>query len=190
MKNLILAMMCASLSLEAAPLADQISSSLRAYENFPKEGIVFRDISPILENPQLFAEIIDTFYERYKEAKIDAVVAPEARGFLFGAALAYKLKVPLVMLRKEGKLPGDVYRKSFTKFYGEDTFVMHKDALKPGQQVIIIDDFYSTGGSLKAASEIVEAAGAKVYEGTFLINNTKVSHKISFPFPIFSLLTI
>jgi adenine phosphoribosyltransferase len=176
-----------SFSVEASPIAEQIKNSLVPYENFPKEGIVFRDISPILENPKLFTAIIDAFYDRYKEIPIDAIVAPESRGFLFGAALAYKLNVPLVMLRKEGKLPGEVFRATFKKLYGEDTFVMHKSSLKPGQQVIIIDDFYSTGGSLKAASELVEAAGAKVYEGAFLINNTEVATKLSFPFPIFAL---
>jgi adenine phosphoribosyltransferase len=177
-------------TINANTLADQIRDSLIAHPNFPKEGITFRDISPILENPKLFQQIIDTFYLRYKDAKIDAIVAPESRGFLFGSVLAYKLNVPLVMLRKEGKLPGEVYRASFKKLYGEDTLVMHKNSLKPGQKVLIVDDFYSTGGSLKAATDLVEAAGATVYEGAFLINNTLASPKLTFSFQIYTIVSI
>ncbi len=174
-------------SLHASPLSEQIENSLVPYEDFPKVGSVFRDISPILENPQLFGEIIDHFVDRYKERKIDAVVALEARGFIFGAALAYQLKVPLVMIRKEGKLPGAIHRASYKKLYGEDVFVMRVDALKAGQQVVIIDDFYSTGGTLQAASELVQATGAIVYEGAFLINNTKAPNRRAFPFPIYAI---
>ena len=168
-------------------LSKRIEHSLIPYENFPRPGIVFRDISPILENPQLFREIIDHFSARYKKSGINAVVALEARGFLFASALAYQLKLPLVMIRKAGKLPGEVYEASYKKLYGTDSFVMRKDALKIGDRVIIIDDFYSTGGSLQAATELVQAANATVYEGVFLINNMQAPTKQSFPFPIYTL---
>jgi adenine phosphoribosyltransferase len=190
MKSMLFLILAITLSLHADPLSQQIKDSLIPYENFPKKGIIFRDISPLLENPKLFNAIIDAFYERYKAERIDAVVALESRGFIFGSPLAYKLKVPLIMIRKEGKLPGEVYRASYKKLYGEDVFVMRKDALNSGQQVILIDDFYSTGGTLEAAAKLVQSAEATVYEACFLINNTKVSQKISFPFPIFTLTEI
>ncbi len=185
--NKLFAFLLAISSLHGSPLSERIEDSLVPYENFPKPGSVFRDISPILENPQLFGEIIDHFVDRYKERKIDAVIALEARGFIFGSALAYKLQVPLVMIRKEGKLPGAIHRASYKKLYGEDVFVMRVDALKKGQQVVVIDDFYSTGGSLQAASELIQATGAIVYEGAFLINNTRASNKRNFPFPIYAI---
>lgn len=167
-------------------LSKGIKDSLVDYQDFPVSNIVFRDISPILENTELYHKIIDHFYEHYKGAPVDAVVAVEARGFLFGAPLAYKLQVPLVMVRKEGKLPGEVYRASYKKMYGEDRIVMRKKALKPGQQVVIIDDFFSTGGTLQAVAQLVQAAGANVYEGAFLIDNREVQ-KLSFNFPIYSI---
>jgi len=167
--------------------AQEIEKSLIPYENFPRPGIVFRDISPILENPKLFSEIIDHFAARYNDNRVDAVVALEARGFIFGAALAYQLKLPIVMIRKAGKLPGDVYQASYKKLYGTDSFVMRKNALKPGDRVVIVDDFYSTGGSLQAAIELVEAAGANVYEGAFIINNMLAPSKLDFSFPIYAL---
>jgi adenine phosphoribosyltransferase len=186
-KTLFLLSIIFAFSAHADSLSQQIKNSLIPYENFPEQGIIFRDISPIMENSKLFGEIIDNFYERYKTKKIDAVVALEARGFIFGAPLAYQLKVPLIMIRKEGKLPGEVYRATYRKLYGEGVFIMRKNALCTGQQVIIIDDFYSTGGSLEAAAKLVQQAGATVCEACFLINNTEVSNKISFPFPIYAL---
>ncbi|MEI8365877.1 MAG: adenine phosphoribosyltransferase [Parachlamydiaceae bacterium] len=186
-RKLFLVMLFFAFSLHGASLSQQIKSSLIPYENFPEQGIIFRDISPVIENSELFSEIIDNFYERYKTKEIDAVVALEARGFIFGSVLAYKLKVPLVMVRKEGKLPGEIYRVSYKKLYGEGAFILRKDALKAGQQVIIIDDFYSTGGSLEAAVKLVQTAGTTVYEACFLINNTKASNKKIFPFPIYTL---
>ena len=171
-------------------LAKSIEQSLVPYENFPRSGFVFRDISPILQNPKLFSEIIEHFSARYSQSKIDAVVALEARGFILGAALAHQLKIPFVMIRKEGKLPGEVHRASYKKFYGVDTFVMQKNALKPGEQVVIIDDFYSSGGSLQAASELVHATGASIYEAGFLINNLDVPTKQIFFFPIYTLFNL
>lgn len=171
----------------SSSLSKRIEQALIPYENFPHAGIVFRDISPILENAKLFSEIIENFASRYKDGKIDAVVALDARGFIFGAALAYQLKLPFVMVRKAGKLPGEVYQASYKKLYGSETFVMRKDALKGGERVIIVDDFYSTGGSLQAAVELVQAAGATIYEGTFLINNMLPQTKLCFPFPIYAL---
>jgi adenine phosphoribosyltransferase len=171
-------------------LSQAIETSLIPYKDFPQPGIIFRDISPILENPKLFGEIIDHFVARYKESGINAIVALEARGFLFGSVLAYQLKLPFVMVRKAGKLPGDVYQASYKKLYGTDSVVMRKEALKAGDRVVIVDDFYSTGGSLQAAVELVQMAKATVYEGAFLINNMQVSTKLDFPFPIHTLFNL
>lgn len=171
-------------------LSKSIEKALVPYKDFPQPGIVFRNIGPILRNPKLFGEITTRFADRYCNSNINAVVALEARGFIFGAALADRLGLPLVMIRKAGKLPGEVYQASYKKLYGEDTLIMEKDALQPGQRVIIIDDFYSTGGTLQAATELVQAAGAIVHEATFVINNKLVPNKIEFSFPIYSLCTL
>lgn len=167
-------------------LPQKIVDALVPYRDFPRPGIIFRDISPILGNPDLFKEIIDAFCERYKESGINAVVALDARGFLFGPPIALALGIPLVMIRKEGKLPGEVYKASYKKLYGTDTFVMGKNALKPGDKVIVIDDFISTGGSLQAASQLVQAAGATIYEGAFMLKN-KIPQTQSFDFPVHAL---
>lgn len=143
-----------------------------------------------IENAKLFCEIVDHFYERYKTKEMDAVVALEARGFIFGSALAYRLKVPLIMIRKEGKLPGEIHQAYYKKLYGEGVLIMRQNALKPGQQAVIVDDFYSTGGSVEAAAKLVQAAGARVSEACFLINNTEASNKKSFSFPIYTLTEI
>ncbi|MBA3815594.1 MAG: adenine phosphoribosyltransferase [Parachlamydiaceae bacterium] len=180
-------------TLEAAcpnNIQEKIKSKIVRYMDFPKAGIAFDDISPILEDPELFGAIIDHLAMRYEEADINAVAALDARGFIFGSALAYKLRLPLVMIRKQGKLPGKLYTASYKKLYGEDSFVMRQDALKAGDKVIIIDDFISTGGSLNAAAELVITSGASVYEGVFLLNNTDVPEKINFSFPIYSMVDL
>lgn len=182
-----LLLMVLSFTLHAEPLSERILNALIPYPDFPKPGITFRDISPILEDADLFSAIIDNFYEHFKDSDATAVVALESRGFLFGAPLAYKLKIPLVMIRKEGKLPGEVYRVAYKKIYGEDVFILRKEALKQGDKVIVVDDFFSTGGSVGAAVKLVEAASATVIGGAFLINNYQVVSKNVFPFPIYTI---
>ena len=183
MKKLVLfLLLCASNPL----FSDELTQVLKIYHDFPQKGIVFRDINPILLNPDLYNQVIDRFYAHYKEKQVEAIVALESRGLLFGSALAYKLKLPLVMVRKAGKLPGEIYSASYTKLYGEDIFEMQKGVLAPSQKVVIIDDFYSTGGSLNAAVDLVEASGAEVLEAAFLFNNP-IQNKKAFDFPIFYL---
>ncbi len=171
-------------------LQTAIPNALVRYSDFPKKGIIYSDISPILEDSHLFTSVIDHLYERYRGKRIDAIAGLEARGFLFAAPLAYRLNVPLVMIRKAGKLPGDVHHASYSKIYGEDRLEMRKGALTKGQRVVVVDDFFSTGGTLNAARELIEAAGASIEEAAVLINNKQVHKKKTLPFGVYSLSSI
>ncbi|GAB6189926.1 adenine phosphoribosyltransferase [Marinitoga arctica] len=135
---------------------------IRDIPNFPKPGIIFKDITPLLATPEAFKEVIDTMAERVKDLKFDAIIVPEARGFLFGSALAYKLGKKLVPVRKPGKLPYDVVEVSYSLEYGEAKIQMHKDALKKGEKVLIVDDVLATGGTIKAIETLVNNLGAEV----------------------------
>ncbi len=154
-------------------LDERIRSRLVPYHDFPCPGVVFNDIGPLLEDTDLFATIVDSFAARYADRQVDAVVALDARGFLFGSALAYKLKVPLVMARKQGKLPGQVVTATFQKMYGEDGICMRVGAIHSGWRVVLVDDFVSSGGTLEAAAKLVRAAGGTVHEAACVINNPK-----------------
>lgn len=171
-------------------LEERLLQALVRYEDFPHPGITFRDISPILEDQTLFGAVIRQFTQRYRGSPVDAVVALDARGFLFGAPVAYELRLPLVMVRKEGKLPGEVHHISYHKLYGQDRLILRKGALKPGQKVLLIDDFCSTGGSLYAASELVKEAEAEVFEAAVLFHNLTAPNPRPLPFPLYALAVI
>jgi len=132
--------------------------------NFPKEGIIFRDITSLLQNAQAFKMTIDLFLARYIDRKIDVVIGLESRGFLFGAPIALGLNVGIVLIRKKGKLPFETVSVGYNLEYGIDIFEMHVDAIKPGQQVLIIDDLIATGGTMAAAVALVHKVGALVVE--------------------------
>jgi adenine phosphoribosyltransferase len=134
--------------------AEQIGSlknKLRYYENFPKEGVLFADFLPILSDPEALQKCIALFATRYAKSNIDLVVGLESRGFILGSALAVKLGVGFVPVRKPGKLPGETISVTYKKEYGTDTLVIAREALRPGQRVLIVDDLIATGGSAKAA---------------------------------------
>lgn len=150
-------------------LAKQIKSKIRDVPDFPKKGILFKDITPLLQDRVLFAKIIDCFGERYVGKKIDAIVGVESRGFLFGAALAYRLGTSLVPVRKSGKLPYQSIKVSYELEYGKAEVEMHIDALKEGDRVVLIDDLLATGGTANAACELVEKLGGKVVECAFVV---------------------
>lgn len=135
---------------------------IRDIPDFPKPGIIFKDITPLLANPNAFRELIDTMAERVKDIEFDAILVPEARGFLFGSALAYKLGKKLVPVRKPGKLPFDVIEVSYSLEYGEAKIQMHKDALNKGEKVLIVDDVLATGGTIKAIETLVKKLDAEV----------------------------
>ncbi len=146
-----------------------LKQHIAAVPDFPKRGIVFRDITPLLQNPDAFRYAIDEFAKLYQGERIDVVVAIEARGLLFGGPLAYKLGVPLVPVRKLGKLPREVVGVEYDLEYGTSKVEMHQDGVRRGQRVLIVDDLLATGGTAAAAIELVEKLGGAVAGLVFLI---------------------
>ncbi|MEW6608625.1 MAG: adenine phosphoribosyltransferase [bacterium] len=146
-----------------------LKSYIRDIPDFPKEGIIFKDITPLWKDKNAFAQAIDTIVDRYKKHKVDVVVGVEARGFIVGAPVAYKLGVGFVPMRKPGKLPYKTTSVSYELEYGIDTIEMHEDAVESGQEVLIIDDLLATGGTAKAMCKLVEKAGGKVVALAFIV---------------------
>ena len=134
---------------------ETLKSVIRDIPDFPKEGIIFKDITPLLSNPASFKKAIDTLKARYEYKRIDQVVGVEARGFIFASALAYALGCGVVMVRKPGKLPYKTYQKTYSLEYGEDSIEIHQDAFEKDQKIVIIDDVLATGGTLAACVELV-----------------------------------
>lgn len=167
---------------------EEILPYIRNVPDFPKKGIMFKDITTALKNPSVFQAIIDNLYSLIKELKIDYIAAIESRGFIFGAPLAYKMGVGLVIIRKPGKLPADVYREEYSLEYGTDALEMHKDAIEKGKNVLIIDDLLATGGTAKAACRLVQQAGGKVIGSLFLIELEALSKNAELTAPIYSLI--
>ena len=135
---------------------------IRDIPDFPQPGILFRDITPLLRNAAAFTYAIDGLAERYQDQPLDAIVAIESRGFLFGAPLACRMGKPLIPVRKEGKLPGDTVSTDYYLEYGSNTVEMHRGDVAPGDKVILIDDLLATGGTLAAAARLVEDSGGQV----------------------------
>jgi adenine phosphoribosyltransferase len=146
-----------------------LAQLIRAIPDFPIKGILFRDITTLLRDGEAFQEAIDTMVERYIDIDIDVVAAIEARGWIFGAPLAYELGAGFVPIRKPGKLPADKVSISYSLEYGKNMLEAHKDAITPGTKVLIVDDLLATGGSARAACELVEKLGGKVVGIAFLI---------------------
>lgn len=151
-------------------VSDKIKQIIRDVPDFPKPGIIFKDITPILKNPDLCNEIADALAEQLQGLQIDVVAGIESRGFLFGLALAQKLNVPFVPIRKAGKLPYKTVQQSYDLEYGSATLEVHEDAFEAEQNVLIHDDLLATGGTVVAASQLVQKLGAKVAGYSFLIN--------------------
>jgi len=148
---------------------DRIRAAIRDVPDFPKPGIIFKDITPVLLNPALFGEVIRMFVERYRDMEIQKVAAMESRGFIFGAPLAALIGAGFVPLRKHGKLPHRKLAQSFTLEYGAETLEIHTDAIRPGERVLIVDDLLATGGTAAAAVELINKVGGDVVELAFLI---------------------
>lgn len=149
--------------------ATRIRAAIRDVHDFPKPGIVFKDITPVLADPELFRLAIDYFVEGTRGKQVSKVVGIDARGFLFGAAVAYELGVGFVPIRKKGKLPWQCQSAAYQLEYGEAVAEMHADALKPGERVVLIDDLLATGGTAAAAIKLIENIGATLVEAQFLI---------------------
>jgi adenine phosphoribosyltransferase len=153
-------------------MSDDIASIQRAIRdvpNFPKPGIVFKDITPLLADGPLFGKTIDLLAERYREKRIDTVLGIESRGFIIGAALAYKLGAGFSVVRKPGKLPYETHKASYELEYGTDALEIHVDALAPKSRVVIADDLIATGGTAAATAELVSKLGGTVIECAFII---------------------
>jgi adenine phosphoribosyltransferase len=151
---------------------DDLKRRIRDIPDFPKPGILFRDITPLLADGRAFCQAIDYIGERYQDKKIDVVVGVEARGFIMGSALAYKLHAGNILIRKSGKLPYKTHRATYALEYGTDTLEIHQDAFKPGQRVLIADDLLATGGTISAAVDLVKQLGGEIVELAFLIELT------------------
>jgi len=150
----------------------ELTRYIRQVPDWPKKGILFYDITTLLNNPQAFKEAIDQLAARYQGQQIDVVVSVEARGFIFGGALAYKLGAGFVPARKPGKLPWEKIRAEYALEYGTDAVEMHKDAIRPGQRVLIFDDVLATGGTIAATASLVRQLGGQVVGIAFLIDLT------------------
>jgi adenine phosphoribosyltransferase len=150
-------------------IADQIKAAIRDIPDFPKPGIIFKDITPILKDPGLCEAIVNTFAEKLAGIETDVIAGIESRGFLFGLMLAAKLGVPFVPVRKAGKLPHTVKQKVYELEYGTTTIEMHADAFEPGARVLIHDDLLATGGTVTATSELIHELGGTVAGFCFVV---------------------
>jgi adenine phosphoribosyltransferase len=146
-----------------------LKDKIRDIADFPQKGILFRDITTLIKDPAAFKYVIDELTKRYADEKIDIVAAVESRGYVFGAPLAYNLGAGFVTIRKPGKLPCETYSQEYELEYGKNTIEIHKDAVKKGQRVLLIDDLIATGGSSKAAAKLIELEGGKIIEIAFII---------------------
>jgi adenine phosphoribosyltransferase len=148
---------------------DYLKSKVRSIPDWPIKGVIFRDITTLLQDPLAHREICSIFYNRYANENIDKVVGIDARGFLFGSVLAYKLDVGFVPVRKNGKLPYKTISESYTLEYGEETIEIHEDAIEKGERVVIVDDLMATGGTITAAANLVEKLGGEIFECSFVV---------------------
>ncbi len=147
----------------------RLKTAIRDVPDFPKPGIMFKDITPVLKDPKLFRAAVDVFAKRHRDKGIRKIAVIDARGFLFGAALAYKLKAGVVPIRKKGKLPYQTFEESYDLEYGSATLAIHVDSFSPGEPVILVDDLLATGGTALASAKLIERAGGKVEEIDFLV---------------------
>jgi adenine phosphoribosyltransferase len=146
-----------------------LASLVRNIPDFPMPGIQFKDITTLLRNGEAFVQVIDQLVERYRNQDIDAIAGIESRGFIFSAPIAYKLGIGLVPIRKPGKLPSETYQIEYALEYGTNKLEIHRDALNPGDRVVVVDDLLATGGTISAACSLIEQAGGQVAELAFLI---------------------
>ena len=147
-----------------------LKEHIRSIPDYPKKGILFRDITTLIKNENAFAESINQIVERVKEVEFEKIAAIESRGFVFASAVSYLLKKPFVMLRKKNKLPAEVHSIDFELEYGTATIEVHKDSIQKNERVLIIDDLIATGGTAEAAAKLIEISGGKVACFVFVIN--------------------
>jgi adenine phosphoribosyltransferase len=146
-----------------------LKEAIRTVPHWPIEGVMFRDITTLLQDPGAFRKACDLFYERYRDIDLDKVVGIDARGFIFGSVLAYKLNTGFVPIRKKGKLPYKTVSESYSLEYGTSVVEIHEDAIRKGDRVLIVDDLIATGGTIAAATRLVEKLGGIIVECAFLV---------------------
>jgi len=170
-------------------LIQALKAKIRDIPDFPKPGVIFKDITPLLADGRAFQTAVDLLGNRYLDTKLDMVVGVEARGFIIGSALAYKLKVGNVIIRKGGKLPYKTHRVVYQLEYGTDTLEIHQDAIHPGQRVLIADDVLATGGTVATAIDLIKKLGGEIMELAFLVELTFLKGREKLQgCPVFSLL--
>lgn len=147
-----------------------IRNTIRSVPDWPTPGVIFRDITPVLQDPQAFRVLVDMFVYRYMRQRLDLVAGIDARGFILGSVLAYELNLGFVPVRKKGKLPFRTLAEEYTLEYGNATVEMHTDSVRPGQRVLLIDDLIATGGTMVAASKLLQRLGANVVEAAAIID--------------------
>ncbi|OQX80131.1 MAG: adenine phosphoribosyltransferase [Candidatus Omnitrophica bacterium 4484_70.1] len=166
-----------------------LSQFIRSIPDFPKKGILFRDITTLLNNSQAFKKSIDELANLFKNKKIEYIVAAESRGFIFGGALAYKLKCGFVPVRKKGKLPYKTYRYTYSLEYGKDSLEIHRDAFPPNSRILILDDLLATGGTALAIVNLVKKLKGKIAGIAFLIELTELNGRKKIKkYPVYSLI--
>ncbi len=149
---------------------DYVRNAIRSVPDWPKPGVTFRDITPILQDPRSFRVLIDLFVYRYMRQRLDLVAGVDARGFILGSVLAYELNLGFVPVRKKGKLPFQTLAEEYSLEYGNASVEMHTDAVRPGQRVLLIDDLIATGGTMVAAAKLLQRLGANVVEAAAIID--------------------
>lgn len=150
--------------------SEYIKQHIRTVPDWPQQGVMFRDITPLLQNPKVFRVLIDMFVHRYMDEKIDVIAGLDARGFIIGSVLAYELNLGFVPIRKKGKLPFHTVSEEYELEYGSATVELHADACKKGDRVVLIDDLIATGGTMMAGKKLLEKLGATVTEGAAIVD--------------------
>jgi len=167
---------------------DEIKQAIRSIPDWPKPGIVFRDITPVLADPRLLALVVERVAEPYKDAGVQMVAGTEARGFILAPAVALTLGAGFVPIRKAGKLPWETFKTTYELEYGTDTLEMHRDAIAPGTRVLMVDDLLATGGTMEACCQMVEQAGGEVVACAFMVELSFLGGRQRLaPRPVYSL---
>ncbi len=146
-----------------------LKETIRSIPDWPIKGVIFRDLTTLMQNPLAFKESCDVLHDRYKGMDIDKIVGIDARGFVFGAVLAYKMGIGFVPVRKKGKLPWKTIQETYSLEYGEDTLEIHEDAIEKGEKIVIVDDLIATGGTVGATVKLVKKLGAQIIECAFIV---------------------
>jgi len=163
---------------------------IRDIPDWPKKGIVFKDLTTVWKDKTAFKQSIDELYSRYKDKKIDKVVGAESRGFIYGSVIAYLLGAGFVPVRKPGKLPWKTIEESYELEYGTDRLVMHQDAIEKGERVLLIDDLIATGGTAEAIVKMIRKVGGEVIEAAFFMELTFLNGKNKLDVPVFSIVKV